>query len=190
MPYKIRKIKSRKIKGRKIKSRSYKVVNSKTGKVYSKSTTLKKAKAQVRFLGMIESRKNKGGNYPNTPNNSNNPNNFNTNNIPEGVIDVNDMNNNMNNNNNNVNLYAPFADEQHVLYFIQNDEFEDYFNTIDELEEDIIILQGTIAVREQRGLDNDDMYAALDKLNEFLNQAQTQGGKRMNKRSKKVKSKK
>jgi len=180
MPYKIRKIKSRKIK-----SRSYKVVNSKTGKVYSKSTTLKKAKAQVRFLGMIESRKNKGGKYQNTPNNFNN---FNTNNIPEGVIDVNDINNNMNNNNNNnnVNLYAPFADEEHVLDFIQNDEFEDYFNTIDELEEDIIILQGTIAVREQRGLDNDDMYAALDKLNEFLNRAQTQGGKR----SKKVKSKK
>jgi len=174
MPYKIRKIKSRK----------YKVVNSKTGKVYSKSTTLKKAKAQVKFLGMIESRKNKGGNYPNTPNNFNN-------NIPEGVIDVNDINNNNNNNNNNnVNLYAPFADEEHVLDFIQNDEFEDYFNTIDELEEDIIILQGTIAVREQRGLDNDDMYAALDKLNEFLNRAQTQGGKRMNKRMNKRKSKK
>jgi hypothetical protein len=190
MPYKIRKIKSRKIKGRKIKSRSYKVVNSKTGKVYSKSTTLKKAKAQVKFLGMIESRKNKGGNYPNTPNNSNNPNNFNNNDIPEGVIDVNDINNN--NNNNNVNLYAPFADEQHVLDFIQNDEFEDYFNTIDELEEDIIILQGTIAVRQERGLDNTNMYAALDKLNDFLNQAQTQGGKkrmnkRMNKRIKKNK---
>lgn len=168
MPYKIRKIKSRKIKGRKIKSRKYKVVNSKKGKVYSKNTTLKKAKAEVK--------KNIGGN---------NPNDFNNNSDEQyEVIDVNDINNN---NNNNVNLYAPFADEQHVLDFIENDEFEDYFNTIDELEEDIIILQSTIAVRQERGLDNTNMYDALDKLNEFLNRAQTQGGKkRMNKkRSKK-----
>lgn len=91
------------------------------------------------------------------------------------------MNDNNNNNNNNVNLYAPFADEEHVLDFIENDEFEDYFNTIDELEEDIIILQRTINVRQERGLDNTNMYDALDKLNEFLNRAQTQGGKRMNK---------
>jgi hypothetical protein len=187
MPYKIRKIKSRKIKSRKIKSRNYKVVNSKTGKVYSKNTTLKRAKAHFKKM--------KGGDNPNTPNN---PNNFNQD-IPEGVIDVNDMNNNNNNNNNNVNLYAPFADEEHVLDFIEDDEFEDYFNTIDELEEDIIILQGTIAVREQRNLDNTNMYAALDntnmyaaldKLNDFLNRAQTQGGKRMNKRMNKRKSKK
>ena len=44
MPYKIRKLKSNK----------YKVINSRTGKVYSKRTTLKRAKAQVRLLGMTE----------------------------------------------------------------------------------------------------------------------------------------
>ena len=166
MPYKIRKIKSRK----------YKVVNSKTGKIYSKNTTLKRAKAQVRFLGMIESRKMKGGYIiPHKLDNFSKD-------IPEGVIDVNSINNIMNNNmnnNNNVNLYAPFADEQHILDFIDNDEFEDYFNTIEELESDIDKLENTISLREERGLNNHDMNSALDKLNEFLNRAQQGGKKRM-----------
>jgi hypothetical protein len=47
MPYKIRKLKSNK----------YKVVNSMTGKIYSRSTTLKRAKAQIRLLGMTEGMK-------------------------------------------------------------------------------------------------------------------------------------
>jgi FAD/FMN-containing dehydrogenase len=42
-----------------------------------------------------------------------------------------------------------------------------HFNTIDELEEDIIILQRTITVRQERGLDNTNMYDALDKLNDL-----------------------
>lgn len=82
---------------------------------------------------------------------------------------------------NNINLYAPFSDEQHLLDFINNDineEFLDYFNTIEELEIDIYILERTIAIREQQGLDNDDMNAALDRLNNFLRLAQTQGGKK------------
>lgn len=48
MPYKIRKL---------AKSKKYKVYNSKTKKVYSRGTSLKKAKAQIRFLNMIENRK-------------------------------------------------------------------------------------------------------------------------------------
>lgn len=47
MPYKIRKLP---------KSRKYKVYNTKTRKVYSRGTTLKKAKAQVRFLKMMENK--------------------------------------------------------------------------------------------------------------------------------------
>ncbi len=43
MPYKIRKLPG---------TRKYKVYNPKTRKVFSKGTTLKKAKAQIRFLYM------------------------------------------------------------------------------------------------------------------------------------------
>ena len=47
MPYTIRKLP---------KSKKYKVYNKKTKKVYSRGTTLKKAKAQVRFLNMMENK--------------------------------------------------------------------------------------------------------------------------------------
>lgn len=48
MPYKIRKLPN---------TRKYKVFNPKTKKVYSKGTSLKKAKAQLRFLYMTDQRK-------------------------------------------------------------------------------------------------------------------------------------
>lgn len=47
MPYKIIKLKGR---------NHYKVINSDTGKVHAKDTTLKNAKAQIRLLGMMENR--------------------------------------------------------------------------------------------------------------------------------------
>jgi hypothetical protein len=48
MPFKIRKIRG---------TKKYKVYNAKTRKVHSKGTSLKKAKAQVRFLYMMERKK-------------------------------------------------------------------------------------------------------------------------------------
>lgn len=48
MPFKIRKVRG---------TRKYKVYNTKTKKVHAKGTSLKKAKAQVRFLYMMERKK-------------------------------------------------------------------------------------------------------------------------------------
>lgn len=47
MPYKIIKLKGR---------NHYKVINSDTGRIHAKDTSLKNAKAQIRLLGMIEKR--------------------------------------------------------------------------------------------------------------------------------------
>lgn len=48
MPYKIRKLPG---------TRKYRVYNSKTKKVFAKGTSLKRAKAQVRFLYMMDQKK-------------------------------------------------------------------------------------------------------------------------------------
>jgi len=48
MPYIIRKLPNKNL---------YRVKIKKTGKVISKATTLKKAKAQIRFLNFLESKK-------------------------------------------------------------------------------------------------------------------------------------
>jgi hypothetical protein len=48
MPYKIRKLRG---------TKKYRVYNAKTKKIFSKGTSLKKAKAQLRFLYMMERKK-------------------------------------------------------------------------------------------------------------------------------------
>lgn len=48
MPYKIRKLRG---------TKKYKVYNTKTRKVFAKGTSLKKAKAQIRFLYMMDQKK-------------------------------------------------------------------------------------------------------------------------------------
>jgi hypothetical protein len=57
MPYKISKSE---------KKNCYRVINKITGKVHAKCTTLEKAKAQVRYMGMVD-KVNKIGELPTTP---------------------------------------------------------------------------------------------------------------------------
>ena len=53
MPYKIIRLKCQS-KKKNCKSKRYKVINKKSRKVYSKNTTLKKAKGQIRLLKSLE----------------------------------------------------------------------------------------------------------------------------------------
>ena len=73
------------------------------------------------------------------------------------------------NSNSNIDLFRPFADEEHVKSFIKSDFNTEYnaHNNITELNKDIKKLNETMKIRTEQGLDNNDMILALIRLQKF-----------------------